>query len=76
MIAFPSSFGGKDSDSQMVRSLEAQQHGGEVVARLNDGTNVYAQTYTALYQLLAEKGIDAGETSMEEIPVLGESQMY
>jgi hypothetical protein len=68
----PKPCGDDDAADYENRLREAREHGGECVARLTEGGNLYAADYPALYRLLAERGIPTQEAWLDEIPCLSE----
>lgn len=58
------------------RLRESKEHGGEVVARLDTGENVYAATYAALIQLLSTRAeASVHNADLEEIPCFDECRL-
>ena len=63
------------SDAEV--SQEMIEHGGQIVARTQDGTGVvgYADTYEKLFKLLQEKGIKSNAVVLDRVDRPGEAHI-
>lgn len=66
-----------DDQRAMEASLrESKEHGGQVVARKRDGTNLYAPSIKELYLLLEKRGIAPHEVSIDYVAPGDESRIF